>query len=46
MGLYIVGFVVLPCWFMVGNPIYEEEGILDGWIVMESCVNRGGPKKS
>jgi hypothetical protein len=26
MGLYMVGFVVLPWWLMVGEPIPEEKG--------------------
>jgi hypothetical protein len=42
----MVGFVVLPWWFIVGDPIYEEEGLLDGWIFMDSYVKKGGTKQS
>ena len=36
MGLYMVDFLVLPLWLMVGEPIPEEEGLLDGWIVLDN----------
>jgi hypothetical protein len=36
MGLYMVGFLVLPWWLMVGEPIPEEEALLDGWIFLDS----------
>ena len=36
MGLYMVGFVALPWLLMVGETIHEQEGLLDGWIVLDS----------
>jgi hypothetical protein len=46
MELYMVGFVVLAWWLMVGETIPKEEGLLDGWIVLDSGVEQGGPKQS